>query len=49
MHVDHLSITFTPSHRSSDNDKRVLVHEIPYASFVLCAVARLCEQVEFEG
>ena len=49
MHIDHLSIALTSSHCSRDDDKCILVHEIPYASLALRTVTWLCEQIKFEG
>lgn len=49
MHIDNLPITFIPTNRRRHNDQRILIHEIPYTSLILCAVAMLCDEVEFEG
>ena len=49
MHIDNLSISSIPTDRRRNDDKSVLVHEIPYASFILRAVARVCDKVEFQG
>lgn len=48
MHVDLLPITLLPVHNGRHQHQRILTHEIPYASFVLGAVACVCCKVEFE-
>ena len=48
MHIDHLPIPSAPAHNRRDNDESVFRDEIPYTSIVLCAVARLCEEFEFQ-
>jgi hypothetical protein len=49
MHVDNLTISSTSTDRSCNNDQRIPIHEIPYASLILGAVAGVCNKVEFEG
>ena len=49
MHVDDLTISPTSTDRSCNNDQRISVYEIPYASLILGTVARVCNKVEFEG
>jgi hypothetical protein len=49
MHIDNLPISFTSTDRCRNNHQRIAVHKIPYASLVLGAVARVCDEVEFEG
>lgn len=48
MHVDLLPITLLPIHDGRYQHQGILSHEIPYASFVLGAVACVCCEVEFE-
>jgi len=49
MHVDDLTISSISTDRSCNNDQRISVHEIPYASLILGTVAGVCNKVEFEG
>jgi hypothetical protein len=48
MHIDHLSITPTTAHNSSNHDQSITVDKIPYTSLILCAVTRLGDEVEFQ-
>jgi hypothetical protein len=49
MHVDDLTISSTSTDCSCNNDQRISVHEIPYASLILGTVAGVCNKIEFEG
>lgn len=48
MHIDNLPISSVPTYRRRDDDECISVRKVPYASFVLCAVAIVCEEVEFQ-
>lgn len=49
MHVDDLTISSPSTDRSCNNDQRIFVHKIPYASLIVGTVAGVCNKVEFEG
>jgi hypothetical protein len=49
VHIDNLPISSTSADRRRDNDQCIFVNKVPYASLVLGAVARVCDEVEFEG
>ncbi len=49
MHIDNLSISSVSTDCRRNHDKCIFVHEIPYASLILGAVARVCDKVEFQG
>lgn len=49
MHVDHLSVSFVSTDRRRHDNQRILVHKVSYASFILRAVAMLCDQIELES
>ena len=49
VHVDNLTISSRSTDRRRNHDEGVFVHEIPYASLILGAVARVRDEVEFKG
>lgn len=49
MHVHHLAIPFRSAHDGRHEHERLLGHEIPYASFIPCAVAGVGLEIEFQS
>lgn len=48
MHIDHLPIPFLPIDNSRHQHQCVPSHKIPYTSFVLGIMPRVCCQIKLE-